>query len=517
MTDWKNSLYTYGYLLTNDGQRAVLRIPELGGWRKQQVRGYTLFVHPEQKSFCYETPERTFLLVGNAYNPFTMTADENGILAHLASMAYGSNDYRDYFDQLTGVFFFAAVEDGKVSATCDCAGMLGANYAAINRVQCFGAYSQMIADIYDLKEDPYVTRLKKSKLFHWYGWYLPGDLTPYAQVKRIVPNTEVCLKDGKAAVNRFYPRKPYAVADGEAYDAQVRQICAIMNNNMRLIADKWSNPSISLTGGTDSKTTLACAKGVQDRFSYFSYISLPREETDALAAQSICKALHLKHRIYHVDTDPAHYADYGEVSALLERHYAFLGKANVNDICKRIVLKDQFDYDVEVKSWVSEVARASRYERYGRKSFPRKVRPRMLTSMYKIFAFNRGDAVRTDKRFREYLDGTGLARAIEETGYPWTEFFVWEIVFGGWGGLALTGEHMLTNEITVPYNNRALLDLMLRTPLEKRIHDQLHKDIIHLMDERIEQLGIHVVNGNETKKRALIERSYFAINNIIPF
>ena len=137
--------------------------------------------------------------------------------------------------------------------------------------------------------------------------------------------------------------------------------------------------------------------------------------------------------------------------------------------------------------------------------------------MYKIFAFNRGDAVRTDKRFREYLDGTGLARAIEETGYPWTEFFVWEIVFGGWGGLALTGEHMLTNEITVPYNNRALLDLMLRTPLEKRIHDQLHKDIIHLMDERIEQLGIHVVNGNETKKRALIERSYFAINNIIPF
>ena len=466
--------------------------------------------------FCHETPQRTFLLVGHAYDPILMTADENVILAHLASLEYGSDNYRDYFDQLTGVFFFAVVEEDKVTATCDCAGLLGANYAMLGRTKCFSAYSQMIADIYELKEDPYVTKLKKSKLFHWYGWYLPGDLTPYAEVKRIIPNTEVCLKD-KVTINRFYPRKPYAIANGEAYDAQVKQICGIMHNNLKLIADKWNNPAISLTGGTDSKTTLACANGVQERFSYFSYISLPREETDALAAQSICKALHLKHKIYRIDTDPAHFADYGEVSALLERHYSFLGKANPNDICKRIVLKDQFDYDVEVKSWVSEVARASRYERYGRKSFPQKIRPRMLTSMYKIFALNRGDAVRTDRKFKEYLDNSGLARSIQETGYPWTEFFVWEIVFGGWGGLALTGEHMLTNEITVPFNNRVLLDLMLRTPLEKRMHDHLHKDMMHLMDERIEKLGIHVVNGNETKKRALIERAYYALNNIMPF
>ena len=75
---------------------------------------------------------------------------------------------------------------------------------------------------------------------------------------------------------------------------------------------------------------------------------------------------------------------------------------------------------------------------------------------------------------------------------------------------------MLTNEITVPYNNRALLDMMLRTPLDKRLHDHLHKDLIHLMDERIEQTGIHVVNGNETKKREIMERIYFHVHNLLP-
>ncbi|MBO4848178.1 MAG: hypothetical protein J5586_03395 [Clostridia bacterium] len=516
MTDWSKSLYTFGYLLTDDPGQATERLAFLNEWKSKFVNGYTLFVHNEQKFYICEKSDRTFLLVGHAYNPFSMERDENDILKHLSDFAYGSERYRDYFDQLTGVFFFAVIDKDTISATCDCAGMLGANYAVINGNKCFSAYSQMIAEIYGLTEDPYITKLKRSKLFHWYGWYLPGDLTPYQEVKRIVPNTETVIRK-KASVNRFYPRKKYSEVGDESYEEQVKNICTIMNNNLRIAAEKWKSPAISLTGGTDSKTTLACAKGVQERFSYFSYVSLPREENDALAAKQICEALGLEHRIFTVDPDPSAYEEYEEVSALINRHYSYLGKANANDVCKRIVLKEQFDYDVEVKSWVSEVARASRYRRYGKKKFPDKIRPRMLTSMYKLFAFDRGNALRTDKKFNEYLEKTGLRQAIDDFGYPWTEFFVWEIVFGGWGGLALTGEHMLTNEITVPYNNRALLEMMLRTPLEKRMHDDLHKDMIRLMDDRIEKLGIHVVNGNETKQREMLERIYYNINNLLPW
>lgn len=516
MTDWTKSVYTFGYLLTNDDDAALRKLPMLSEWKNSNVGEFRLFVHPEQKFYCFEAHGRAYLLVGHAYDPFSMTANEDEILKRLASFDFGSEAYRDNFDCLTGVFFYAVIEGNAVTAACDCAGMLGANYAVINGKKCFSAYSQMIADIYDLNEDPYVTKLKGSKLFHWYGWYLPGDLTPYREIKRLMPNTQVRVGE-EIGINRFYPRKPYAEAKDKEYDGRVAEICKIMNNTMRLIADKWDRPAVSLTGGTDSKTTLACAKDIQHKFSYFSYNSLPRERDDALAAQSICAALGLEHRIYNVDTDPAKYPEFEEVSKLLERHYAFLGKANSNDICKRIVLKEQFDYDVEVKSWVSEVARASRYKKYGKKSFPSRIRPRMLTSMYKLFALNRGDVLRTDKRFKEYLTNTELESAISKTGYPWTEFFVWEIVFGGWGGLALTGEHMLTNEITVPYNNRALLDMMLQTPLDKRRTDQLHRDMIHLMDDRIEKLGIHVVNGNETKKRELLERAYFDLNNVLPW
>lgn len=515
MTDWKKSLYTFGYCLTTEPDRVTRAIPDISNWNRKRICNYTLFVHPDQKYHVYDAEDGAWLLVGHAYNPFTMEKDETEILRHLSGLPFETEEYRAYFDQLSGVFFFSVIRRDSVIATCDCAGMLGANYAVIDGQPCFSAYSQMIADIYGLKEDSYVTKLKKSKLFHWYGWYLPGDRTPYSEVRRIIPNTEVVIGT-ECRVFRFYPRKPYAETSEADYPDRVRMIGSIMHNSLLLVTEKWTHPAISLTGGTDSKTTLACARGIQDRFRYFSYVSLPREETDAFAARDICKELGLRHTIYNVDPDPAAYPEYEEVSRLLERHYAYLGKANPNDICKRISLRSKIDFDVEVKSWVSEVARASRYEKYRKKSFPRKIRPRYLTSMYKIFGLDRGNALRTDRQFRQYLDQSGLGTAVYETGYPWTEFFVWEIVFGGWGGLALTGEHMLTNEITVPYNNRALLDLMLRTPLEKRMHDRLHKDIMHEMDERIERTGIHVVNGNETKRRALLERLYYDIHNHLP-
>ena len=137
--------------------------------------------------------------------------------------------------------------------------------------------------------------------------------------------------------------------------------------------------------------------------------------------------------------------------------------------------------------------------------------------MYKIFLFNRIDAVKTDKIFKDYITNTDMDNKIIKNKYPWTEFFVWETVFGSWGSLALTCEHMTSFNITVPYNNRALIDLMLHAPLYKRKTDALHNDIIKLCDKRIDDLNIVVVNGNETDFRALCERLYYDINSNICF
>ncbi len=513
--NWKEKLYVRGYLLTDDTEICSRDIGlNWDMWAFSDLGEFRLYVSKKETAWIHKSENRFFVLVGHAYNPFTMEHDEIAILQSLASKYADKGAYREAFDQLTGVFTYFVLADDHIEAICDCAGMMGAYYGVIGGKVYFSSHAQMIADLTALKEDPYITALKKPRTFLLYGLYLPYDLSPYAEVRRIVPNVEVRIENKTVTLERFYPREQYRVEPD--YASLVSRAAQLLHNNMVLIAQKWAHPAVSLTGGTDSKTTLACASDVQERFLFYSYISLPREATDAYAAQKICRSLGLQHEIYEIDTDISHYDDFREVDALIERHYGYLGKGNRNDVCKRISLIDQFHSDIEVKSWVSEVARASRYAKYNKDKLPPVMTARMLTSMYKIFTYDRWNALRTDRVFKRYLEETKLAEAIRETQYPWSEFFVWENVFGGWGGLALSGEHKVSNNITVPYNNRAILDLMLRTPLEKRKSDQLHRDIMDCMDPRINKLGIHVVNGNETKKREILEGLYFDIHSHLP-
>ncbi len=510
-------LFTYGFLLTTDTNPCEKNIGiDWKKWSFKKVGSFSLYTHPTQKVYEVSNEDTVFLLVGHAYNPFTMEKEETDILKQLSNLYFiDENQYRDYFDQITGLFSYAVIEKNKLTVTCDASGMLATYYAEINGNLYFSSYSQLIADLCSLKESEYVAQLKKSRFFKLYGRYLPGDVTPYEEVFRVIPNTEVIYTDSFRC-NRFYPRKKYSIIESD-YEERVKNIGQILHNNMLLISQKWSSPAISLTGGMDSQTTLACTNGIQDKFKYFSYVSLDREATDANAAHSICERKKLPHKIYNIETDKSKLKEFDEFSKLIERHYSYLGKGNENDVCKRISLSKQIDFDVEVKSWVSEVARASRYKMYGKKTMPSKITPRRLTTMYKVFLFNRKDALRTDKKFKEYIEKTDLINTLSNNEYPWTEFFVWEIVFGGWGSLALTGEHRLTNDITVPYCNRALIDMMLRTPLDKRISDDFNKDIIKAMDKELYDMHVHVVNGNSTKAREIGEKIYFELHSRFPW
>lgn len=517
MSNWEDQLYTHGFLLTDDKEILSKNIGiKWESWTVNKLGKYEMYSHPNQKVNWLKKNNTFIVLVGHAYNPFSNEYSETDILKKLSD-SYGTDSYCDYFDELTGLFFYAVIENDIITANTDCAGLLGAYYAKINGNVYFSAYSQMIADLFGLDEDPYVTKIKKSKLFHLYGWFLPGDMSPYKEVRRIIPNTEIKYED-EFICHRFYPRKNYSInGSDEEYRRNLENICGILHNSMSLITKKWERPAISLTGGMDSQTTLACAKDLQKKFGYFSYVSLEREETDANAAHRICESKGLNHKIYLIETDKTKLSEFEEVNNLVRRHYSYLGYGNENDICKRICLKKYLDIDIEVKSWVSEVARASRYKMYGKKKLPKSLTPRLLTTMYKVFIFNRKDAIETDKMFQQYIDYTKLKDTLEKFNYPWSEFFVWEIVFGGWGSLALTGEHSLTNDITVPYNNRALLDMMLRTPLQYRIDDRLNKDIIEFMDKQLYDLEIHVVNGNETFAREMFEKIYFNIHSKLPW
>lgn len=507
-------LFIRGFLITSR-QFDENGYPFYGNWKHTAFEGLHFYINDKLNGFFCQGEKRSCFLIGHAYNPFTMEISEDEILKKTVSAE--AEELYELLNQLTGIFTFGFLEDGKVTLISDCAGMQTAYYGLVDHELFVSSHMQMVGDLLSLKADDYVSRLIEYRFYHFYGAFLPGDLSTYQELRRVVPNTSVTLSNGSFHVKRFYPSRELTMRQDEvSYAKGIREAADLLKRNMELIARKWNAPAISMTGGMDSKGTLAAANGLYDQFQYFSYVSMPGEQIDADAAHQIAEAVGIKHTIDYISENDADFRDLEALRLILEHNFGNIGAVNANDIRKRAyyLQRENLRFDVEVKSWVSEIGRANYYKKFGFRKMPQRLSPRQMTTMYKLF-FNKRSLVReTDAVFRDYTRSTQFDQIFN---YDSSDMFLWEMRYGGWGGQVITCEHKISFDITIPYNNRKLMELLLSMPLEKRITDQVHYDLIRYMNPVIDQTGITIANANETKKRMWMEKAYYLLNTHIPF
>ena len=187
----------------------------------------------------------------------------------------------------------------------------------------------------------------------------------------------------------------------------------------------------------------------------------------------------------------------------------------MREVQKRIFLVEQGNFDVEVKSWVSEIARAYYYKRFAKKKFPARPTARYLTTLYKVFANDRSLVRETDAVFAQYMQD--YLQQSEMKNWSWVDLFFWEFRVSSWNGLVITGEHRYSFDITIPYNNRHLLTLMLAVPEEMRISDELYWRIRAFSNQDVDNAGIQITNLKHTSNRAKMERLYLELHTKFPW
>ena len=503
-------LFYMGFYATTAKENKHCWSELLKGWNTFLLDDMNFFVHPKQSFYMYHMDNISIALIGHAYHPYRMMDNEDEILRMLTQV-----DNENFFDEicsLTGIYSII----WKDNEDCwkilgDASGMQTVYYCQNRDEIHISSHINLLGDILDLTIDPYVEHLSKYRFYKLLGDALPGDLTKFSQIKRLVPNHYVRFGD-TVQCYRFHTPEVRKMD----YEAIVDEASMLLHNNLQLISQKWKKPAISLTGGCDSKTTLACANGLYDRFSYFSYISSEEELVDAEAAHNICNQVlgyDDKHTIYTIPGEDEAFADIEAHRAVLFYNSGSLRKTNLNDVRKRCYFASVDDFDVEVKSWVSEVGRAYYSKRFNnRTKFPKTPTPRVCTTMYKFFFHNRKLVKQTDAVFAEYLKQFPL----NSKTIPWQEQFFWEFRVLSWNGNVITGEHRYSYDIAIPYNNCKLLELLLSVPLQDRISDRLYMDMRKKMNSEIDATGIHVQNLKHTSNRAKIENLYFCLHSRFP-
>ena len=507
-------LFEKGFLITNAKLPSLQAYPFYGNWSVLQVKGFHILVHGGAGRYTYEKDGAVYFLIGHAYNPFSMEWREDRILQTLAENSANSLNW-NLINQLTGIFIMGVIRDDSLDFWLDASGMQYGCYGTVDGKQYISSHMQLVGDLCRLKTDPYVDRLIHYRWYHYMmGNYLPGELTRYSELKRIIPNTYVRFDGRGYTVSRIYPSREIRMCQSpEDYDSVIAQACEIMQNTMKLIPEKWERPAISLTGGIDSNTTFAAANGNYDKFEAFSYISAEKEIRDAEAAKKIAEHFDVPHHVYTIPDDDAEIEKFDEIYEVLMHNNSYVGPLKHNEARKRMYLRKHCGCEIEVKSWVSETIRAYWYKHYGRKTMPA-LSPKLYRNFYKIFIGNRVLAHKIDRLYEDYIRDFEYENIPE--GYPTADMNFNEVTWGSWGGLRIS-EMKYCFDLTFAYNNRKFFNLMFRVPLDKRISDQHHLDMKAYLNKELADMNIRIVNMKETDSRAAGLNAIFTANMLLPF
>lgn len=502
----REMLFRRGYLLSDIPVQNIDAYPFYGLWRELNLGSYYLYVQEKQTVYFAQKSGVYAVIIGHAYNPFDMTYQEEELCEHLLT-AYqeGTAAFFDKVSEFTGLHVIVLIDGEHIMACQDACSLTGCYFGKVNGHIYVAEHPQLVADICSLKMDEKVQKLVVSKCYNIGNRHLPGNVTPYKELKRLGANTYldfcVCF-----TIKRFYPVAPHPeFTSVEDKERAVHRIGDLIHNGIECCSKKWDRCTISLSGGTDSKTTLACANGLYDKFSYFSFHSKPQELVDAKGAKMICDRLGLKHTLYTIPEENSAFDDFELVKKILQHNTNYFVNLSDNEIRKFIYLHDLDGYDIELKSWASEVARVFLERKYQVK-MPETLNERHC-SIFQTRFFGHPLLLKwSDRCYYSFLREIGLQKPI--FNFEHTDLFYWEVRMGCWG-VSVISSQQLYHRVTMPMNNRKILELFLSMPHEERKSDKVHKDVMAYKNQGVLDAQVEIPNLYFHSYRIMMEKLYY--------
>ena len=246
--EYKSSIFEQGFLITNQNLTIGGAFPFFGNWRKESLSdSFHIWLHCRQKLYAMEKNGITYFLIGHAYDPFSNQANEMDILRTLAEQSQGSFELGlQTINNLTGLFVLGMIAGERMTFCGDFESMRTAYYGNIDGHFYLCSHEELVSLFEQLYRDDYVTKLEHYRWYHLYGEGLPGDISHYHELKKLICNNYVIYSDGKFKTVRIWPRKSlHMCADETEYHETVRQIAEVMKSALGLIAQKWERPAVS--------------------------------------------------------------------------------------------------------------------------------------------------------------------------------------------------------------------------------------------------------------------------------
>jgi len=449
--------YRRQFLLTTEP------ITNLNDWKKRTLNKHTLYSHPDLTTFYLNHNKAEIVLLGHILNPYNHKETELEILKKIA-ISPNPIDIAKVLYSLSGRFVLLVKTENRTLFFNDACGLRSFNYSYYNGALQIASQPLLlklaVGDLVTKKERYFSFSNSDYRKNNKENWF-PSGTTLYKDVHHLAPNHY--LDSETLSQHRYWPNEKYTLND---YTSSLEKFSNLLQSILIAGSEKY-NLSLGITAGFDSRIILSTCKPVKENMSFYTlkYRNMNNSSRDIKVPLKLNKIMHLNHKIincelttepgfakiYEENSDMSHLDDWGQIAYGISKTFK----------------KDM----MAIKGSCSET---------GRCYFYKSGKHPKLNSGIDLIAYN------TNWKGISFIENrlTNWFNTLKEDktnfGYPILDLFHWEISTGSWQ-MQNQLEWDIVHETFTPFNNRELLDTMLRIDPKFRSRPnnyQLYQDTI---------------------------------------
>jgi len=438
---------------------------DLAEWRRKQFATWWFALHPETFWASARHGAVQVAIVGEPVDIDRETTNRKKIAQHVAaSLAISADRAIRHVAYLGGRASYFLLRDGELIVVPDYASTHPVFWHQTGAKTTISNYAHLAGEVSGAAlNEPYIDLMRRAReLGANRTIYWPGVETPFVGVSPVLVHHLLRVRQGRAARHeRFYPFPDTdVIRDVDTAYAAFREafLC-----HTRLLTSMSKEIGVSLTGGLDSRTTLASAlphtKG--SRVRTWTYLNRSPDRAildDAYAARELARERGLRHDIVLVGGRSQGLAPHAFDRAY-KRSFRYTSqlpavpKAYVSDLPASIV---------ELQSMVAECGTGFYKDRSEPFSLDRVVR------LYQNSPFGEVHLVR--EAFERYVEYSGLTPD-DVAPLDWHDVLYQESRIGRWGSLRIQ-EVELAHRIHLPFNARGIVEALSGPELPFRVKKQ---------------------------------------------
>lgn len=392
---------------------------------------------------------------------------QSGLLNNLLDFYF--NDYKlflDVLDYISGRYVIIIGDHQEVMVFPD---------ASNTRTTYFSLDKNLISSHVYLIQDQF--KHEKSE----YIFDLP-DLnnglmnTPFENIKSMVPNHN--LNFYTREVKRFFPRENNKFVN-YTEDEKFELIERFWKEQLKYYFSKYENFIFSITGGGDSRFSLALLKEHLDKVQFFTYSRVKGEDNSSYAGKiltldykivsQMLEDINLNHKFMHFVDDKK------ELSPTMKN---ILSRNTIGQHSSFLIPHVQDNYPQDnlkhIRGNLLEIGKTRYYSQVYKESNMQELK-KVFDNQYK--KTKKEDALDyVENTYYKFVNDLNYGK--DTYDYHLLDLYHWEIRMGRWHPEILN-THDIAFDTLSPFNHRALIDISLSFSYEKRRNEYMFNEIIN--------------------------------------